>query len=103
MVVFQPAVLKVMSLLPCQTCGSGFLHRPPAALLLPAAWAPHCSRALGIPSHSAGFVRSGLGVRRLPLAEGTQVISAMENCAVSECVVGEDSWQSLTGGQEKKS
>lgn len=103
MVVFEPAVLKEMSLLPCHTCGSGFLHRRPAALLLPAAWTPHCSRALGIPSHSTGFVRSGLGVRRHPLAEGTQVISAMENRAVSECVVGKDSWQSLTGGQEEKS
>lgn len=54
----------------------------PVALLPSAEWAPHCPSALDIPSHSAGFVWTGLGVPRPPLAEGTQVISAMENSAM---------------------
>lgn len=53
-----------------------------AALLPSTEWVPYCPSALDIPSHSAGFVWTGLGVPRLPLAEGTQVISAMENYAM---------------------
>lgn len=47
-----------------------FLLWLPAALLPSAEWAPHCPSALDIPSHSAGFVWTGLGVSRLPLAGG---------------------------------
>lgn len=53
-----------------------------ASSCVTAEWAPYCPSALDIPSHSAGFVWTGLSVPRLPLAEGTQVISAMENYAM---------------------
>lgn len=64
--------------------------RVPATLLPSAEWAPHCPSALDIPSHSVGFVGLASVCPAFPLAEGTQVISAMENYAMWS-VSGEDS------------